>query len=342
MYADRHAWKLRDVQVRPRLEQGSGPAVIREIFLDGDLDDGRRSRLMTVAGRCPVHRLLSAPLTTVQVEQPVVDADDAGAQRARRPRAQPALPAGTPGPQGKAWWQMPQQQIILVRHAETAWNRSRRYYTGQDDPGLTAAGEREAGLLLPHLKAYQDAHVLCSPALRARRTAALAGLNADISPDLREWSCQLPDGHTVDERCPSGPCHHDIWDTALRTQACTGECLPEVTARADGVLGCARRLSAGGRPVVLISHGNLIRLMTARWLGLPAAAAAHLALRTASIGRLAHYDGRPSLLGWNFSPSFDAPALPLSPASTGSGTGCAPPALLAEPEHPVALSGSDQ
>jgi probable phosphoglycerate mutase len=231
---------------------------------------------------------------------------------------------------------MPQQQIILVRHAETAWNRSRRYYTGQDDPDLTAAGKREAGLLLPHLEAYQDAHVLCSPALRARRTAQLAGLNVDINPDLREWSYQLPDGHTVDERCQSGPCHHDIWDSALHTTACTGECLPEVTARADCVLDCARRLTAGGRPVVLVSHGNLIRLMTARWLGLSAAAGAHLALRTASLGRLAHYDGRPSLLGWNFSPSFDDRLLARPPAAT-AGTTVPPagriPPTAAPPQH---------
>lgn len=231
---------------------------------------------------------------------------------------------------------MPQQQIILVRHAETAWNRSRRYYTGQDDPDLTATGKREAGLLLPHLQAYQDAHVLCSPALRARRTATLAGLDVEVSPDLREWSYQLPDGHTVDERCHSGPCHHDVWDDALHTTACTGECLPEVTTRADGVLERARRLLAGGRPVVLISHGNLIRVMTARWLGLPAAAGAHLALRTASIGRLAHYDGRPSLLGWNFSPSFDDRPFPLPQPSAAGDTmpaaGRIPP-TPAPPQH---------
>ncbi|MFF3358254.1 histidine phosphatase family protein [Streptomyces sp. NPDC002917] len=231
---------------------------------------------------------------------------------------------------------MPQQQIILVRHAETAWNRSRRYYTGQDDPDLTAAGKREAGLLLPHLQAYRDAHVLCSPALRARRTAQLAGLGADISPDLREWSYQLPDSHTVNERCQSGPCHHDIWDDALHTTACTGECLPEVTTRADRVLDCARRLLAGDRPVVLISHGNLIRLMTARWLGLSAAAGAHLALRTASIGRLAHYDGRPSLLGWNFSPAFDDRPFARPQAPTAGGK--VPPAgrapsKAAPPQH---------
>ncbi|MEU1415209.1 OsmC family protein [Streptomyces sp. NPDC005731] len=75
MYADRHAWPLRDVQVRLRLEQDGEPAVVREILLDGDLDDAQQSRLMAVAQRCPVHRLLSAPphLDTVQVEQPVAD-----------------------------------------------------------------------------------------------------------------------------------------------------------------------------------------------------------------------------------------------------------------------------
>lgn len=78
MYADRHDWKLRDVQVRLRLEQQPA-AIVREIFLDGDLDDDQHSRLMAIAERCPVHRLLSAPppITTVQVHQPVDGADDA-------------------------------------------------------------------------------------------------------------------------------------------------------------------------------------------------------------------------------------------------------------------------
>ncbi|WP_438306945.1 OsmC family protein (plasmid) [Streptomyces sp. HUAS TT11] len=74
MYADRHTWPLRDVQVRLRLEQDGEPAVVREILLDG-LNDTQQGRLMAVAQRCPVHRLLSAPppLGTVQVEQPVAD-----------------------------------------------------------------------------------------------------------------------------------------------------------------------------------------------------------------------------------------------------------------------------
>ncbi|MFJ7967281.1 histidine phosphatase family protein [Streptomyces sp. NPDC096324] len=62
--------------------------------------------------------------------------------------------------------------------------------------------------------------------------------------------------------------------------------------------------------MVLVTHGNLIRVLTVRWLGLPGAAGANLALCTAPIGRLALYDARPSLLGWNFSPTFDMPLAP--------------------------------
>ncbi|WP_345656945.1 histidine phosphatase family protein [Streptomyces siamensis] len=36
------------------------------------------------------------------------------------------------------------RQIILVRHAETAWNWPGRFYAGQYGPILTPAGESEA------------------------------------------------------------------------------------------------------------------------------------------------------------------------------------------------------
>ncbi|GAA5030708.1 OsmC family protein [Streptomyces siamensis] len=64
LYADRHGWPLRDVRVRLRFD---GPAVVREIVLEGDLDDEQRRRLMSMAERCPVHRMLSSamPITTV-------------------------------------------------------------------------------------------------------------------------------------------------------------------------------------------------------------------------------------------------------------------------------------
>ncbi|MGW5465490.1 OsmC family protein [Streptomyces sp. NPDC003996] len=83
MYADRHAWPLRDVRGRLRPEQ------------DGDLDDDQRRRLMAVAQRCPVHRLLSAPPPLTHGA-----ARAAGRRGRRRPLARKTAP-GVAGPPGR-------------------------------------------------------------------------------------------------------------------------------------------------------------------------------------------------------------------------------------------------
>ncbi|MGY6019692.1 OsmC family protein [Streptomyces spinosirectus] len=79
MYADRHAWPLREVRVRLRFD---GPAVVREIFLDGDLHDDQRLALLSVADRCPVHRLLGSPvpIVTVPAEDPGRTPEPAGTE----------------------------------------------------------------------------------------------------------------------------------------------------------------------------------------------------------------------------------------------------------------------
>lgn len=64
MYAERHAWPLREVRVRLRFD---GPAIVKEISLDGDLDEEQRRRLLSVAERCPVQRLLTSPVPVTTV-----------------------------------------------------------------------------------------------------------------------------------------------------------------------------------------------------------------------------------------------------------------------------------
>lgn len=204
-------------------------------------------------------------------------------------------------------------RLILVRHGETDWNRGRRYYDGPQDPPLNATGDHEAGLLRPHLSGRRYAKVLCSPAARTRRTARLAGLRPDIDPELVEWSYRTSPAeagvHTADEGCEVLPCGHDLWNHALRSAECGGECLREVTERADRVLSRLAPHVAAGGDVVLVSHGNLIRLIATRWLGLPPDAAPRLTLSTGSISHLGDWNGRRALLSWNFAPAaFSAPA----------------------------------
>lgn len=64
VYAKRKAWPLEGVEVTLTHEKppaGSGDAPDRftvELRLRGPLDDAQRSRLLEVAGKCPVHKTL--------------------------------------------------------------------------------------------------------------------------------------------------------------------------------------------------------------------------------------------------------------------------------------------
>ncbi len=75
MYADREGWDLRRTSVtltHDRLHAadcehcetatGQLDRIVREIHLDGDLDDAQRARLLDIADRCPVHRTLGSEI----------------------------------------------------------------------------------------------------------------------------------------------------------------------------------------------------------------------------------------------------------------------------------------
>jgi putative redox protein len=64
MYGDRKGWPLTGVDVQLQLERvGDRDQIIRRIRLDGDLDDDQRARLLDIAERTPVTRVLKHGLT---------------------------------------------------------------------------------------------------------------------------------------------------------------------------------------------------------------------------------------------------------------------------------------
>ena len=94
-------------------------------------------------------------------------------------------------------------ELILLRHGETEWSRAGRH-TGRTDVPLTPKGSVDAAALAPMLSRRADdgrlVAVFASPAQRAQRTAALAGLTVTkTDPDLWEWDYGGYEGVTTAE-----------------------------------------------------------------------------------------------------------------------------------------------
>jgi probable phosphoglycerate mutase len=185
-------------------------------------------------------------------------------------------------------------KVYLARHGETAWSLSGQH-TGRTDLPLTERGESNARCLGDRLRGLTFSRVFTSPLQRARRTCELAGFGATavVDPDLAEWNYgdyegkrtaeirqQRPDWHLFRDGCPNG------------------EAVADVGARADRVL---HRLRGADSDVLVFSHGHILRVLAARWLGLDAAAGRLFTLSTATLSILGyeHNLAEPVLWLWN-------------------------------------------
>jgi len=190
-------------------------------------------------------------------------------------------------------------ELIIVRHGETEWSRAHRH-TGRTDLPLTAHGEAQASALRAALAERRIVRTICSPAVRARRTAELAGLTVDeVDPDLWEWDYGGYEGITtaaIQERRPGW----FLWDDGVipGDTEHPGESVKEVGTRADAVLARVRPdLDAGD--VALVAHGHVLRVLTARWLGLEPQMGRLFALDTGTLSALGTEHDRPVIAAWN-------------------------------------------
>ena len=194
-------------------------------------------------------------------------------------------------------------ELILLRHGETEWSRALRH-TGRTDLPLTPAGEAAAAALASALASLPVRAAFTSPARRAVTTAALAGLaDAKQDPDLREWDSGGYEGRTTAEIRAERPGWY-LWRDGVipGDPAQPGETLTQVGARADAVLRRVRPLLADG-DVALVAHGHLLRVLTARWLGLEPEAGRLFQLKTATLSTLGTEHGEPVITSWNVPPA---------------------------------------
>jgi len=186
-------------------------------------------------------------------------------------------------------------KVTLVRHGETEWSAAGRH-TGLTDIPLTERGEQRARQIGERLAGKTFDRVFASPLQRAQKTCALAGFGdrAVIDPDLLEWNYGDYEGRTT----------HDIqaerpgW-RIFRDGCPNGETAADVGRRVDRVIA---KLRAGDDRAILFSSAHVLRVLTARWLGLPPSDGKLFKLDTASVSALAYeHDDKaePVVALWN-------------------------------------------
>ena len=168
--------------------------------------------------------------------------------------------------------------VYLVRHGETARSLSGQH-TGLKDLPLTEREERNARLG-ERLKELSLKKVFTSPLRRARRTCELSGFGAEaeVERDLVEWNYGEYEGLRPDQIHAQRP------DWELFRDGCPGGESPHrVEIRAERVV---QRIRAIHGDVLIFSSGHILRVLTARWLGLERAAGKYVVLSTASLSAL--------------------------------------------------------
>jgi len=146
-------------------------------------------------------------------------------------------------------------RIFIVRHGETEWSANGRHTSVTDLP-LTNEGRTQAAIAAGKLAGEHFDLVLCSPRLRARQTAEIAGFGetAEMNEDIVEWNYGEYEGLTSEEIWERHDPNWNLW----RDGCPGGESAADVGARADRVIAELRGLAGAA---AVFSHGHLLRVL---------------------------------------------------------------------------------
>ena len=190
-----------------------------------------------------------------------------------------------------------QPVLWLVRHGETEWSLAGRH-TSRTDLPLLPEGRAEAEAIGRVLASSvpDPALVLTSPLSRAADTCRLAGMGdrARRTDDLVEWQYGDYEGRTTAEIQEDRP-GWTLWADGVPG----GETAAEVGRRADRVIGHAR---AADGDVVAFGHAHMLRVVAARWVGLPPAGGRLFTLGAGSLSALGWEREVPVVQLWNERP----------------------------------------
>ncbi|MEN9629330.1 MAG: hypothetical protein RJA10_2557 [Pseudomonadota bacterium] len=175
--------------------------------------------------------------------------------------------------------------LLFIRHGETALNAARVMQPA--DTPLSARGLAQARAVGQRLASLQPVAVLSSDLPRALQTAqaivdACGGLPLQTSDTLHERNFGDLRGR------PHASLGFD--PLAMAEAPPGGESIPDFEARCDRALDLALRLRASlGGPLVVVSHGLVIKSLLQRRFALPAGATVPDRVGNTSVTRVSHH-----------------------------------------------------
>ncbi len=187
------------------------------------------------------------------------------------------------------------KQVLLVRHGPTIATESAGFPA---DEALEPAGMAEAATLAAALPSGHRA--LCSPALRARQTAAAAGLRAETELRLAECDFGTWAGRRLADLHTANPEATTEWMTDPDARPHGGESLRAFSDRVAAWLGEELRHP---EPVVAVTHGGVIKASVVHALRAELSAFWRIEVQPLSITELCAHDERWSVVRTNWTAS---------------------------------------
>jgi len=183
------------------------------------------------------------------------------------------------------------RRLLLVRHAATSATRAAAFPA--DEPLDDSAHTQASGLasLLP-----SPCRTASSPALRCLQTAAAAGLEARVEPDLAECDFGSWSGRTLAAVHRAEPEAADEWMSDPHARPHGGESLSTFASRVASWLDAQANQEGCG---VAITHAGVIRTALVHALGAPIRAFWQIEVAPLTVTELHAHEGRWMVVGVN-------------------------------------------
>jgi probable phosphoglycerate mutase len=194
-------------------------------------------------------------------------------------------------------------QLLLIRHGENEYTRTGRLAGWTKGVHLNEAGQKQAQALVERLSKAPLTGIYSSPLERALETATplakAKGLKVQICEGLGEVRYGEWTGKSLKRLA-----HTKLWRVVQQQPSAMefpeGETLRAVQARAvEAVEEIARAHAKDKRLVVAVSHGDVIKLIVAYYLGMPIDLFQRIVISTASVTALRLGPGHPTLVKLN-------------------------------------------